>query len=413
MKKINLAIGISIGAVLASAVLISCKKETVQAQQPASLSEPNLPAATYDYASKHGVEGNLATLGRVLFYDKNLSGNKTISCGSCHKQEYAFADNVQFNKGANGIALKRNSPSIQGIKGFRSEFSFFNTQNGTQVTSVVPGMPTKTNQTQVLLFWDGRQRSVSDMVLNPVLNHNEMNTPDLDQLVVNLGQLSYYPGLFKNAFGDAAITKERISFALEGFLACLNTTSLTVVDGDGTIPFSEFEGTANNNFIPPVSTAGDATLTPLERQGKFLFHSKYNCAQCHDPSNQGSYGTVTSPTQMFNIGLDEVYADKGLGALTHLPGDQGIFKVPTLKNISLTAPYMHDGRFANLGEVLDHYSHNIKANANLSPKFLNVDGTPKKLNIQPAEKQALIAFLNTLKDDDFLTSPMYSDPFKK
>jgi cytochrome c peroxidase len=116
---------------------------------------------------------------------------------------------------------------------------------------------------------------------------------------------------------------------------------------------------------------------------------------------------------MFNIGLDEVYADNGLFNITKLPGDKGAFKVPTLQNIAVTAPYMHDGRFATLGEVIDHYSHNIKNNPALDGQFRNFDGTPKKLNISPVEKKMLIAFLNTLKNDDFLTHVMYSDPFKK
>lgn len=394
---------IATGLLSLGLLLSFCKKPEMQEEEERCES-PQLPAESYDYVSKHGVDNNLATLGRVLFFDRKLSVNDAVSCGSCHKQEFAFADNVRFNKGFNGIALNRNSPSIQGIKGFNTSPQFL-ISNGS--ATLVPGsaMPNRENQTKVLLFWDGRQSNVADMVLNPVLNHKEMNIPDFESLIRKLNSIPYYPELFKKAYGDEQISKERIAFAMEGFLACLNTEAVNPVQ-------------TNNNFEPsfPGSTLQNTVgLTPLEATGQMLFHSKYNCAQCHDPSHTGDYNTVASPafTQMFNIGLDEKLKDAGLGAVTGKAGDMGLFKVPTLKNISLTAPYMHDGRFNNLGEVIDHYSHNIQPNSNLSPLFRNIDGSPRKLNIQPAEKQALIAFLNTLKDPDFLTNPMYSDPFEK
>jgi len=406
MKQAKITSGILLAIFFTITCFIACKKNDLQSREPQG--DPNLPATPYSYLDKHSVNDNLATLGRVLFYDQSLSVNDAVSCGSCHKQEFAFANNVKFDKGFNGLPLNRNSPSIQGIRGFFGSQTFqFVNDSFQMIMTDSSGMPTINNQNQVLLFWDGRQRSVADMVLNPVLNHNEMNVPDFETLVNKLNGLSYYPDLFKKAFGNETITKERIAFALEGFISCLNTGSNTQVF-------------ANDN------------LTDMQQLGKTLFHEKYNCAKCHDQggsfrdpnftfgepsfnngSGSGQYGPATDPSQMFNIGLDEVYSDQGLGRLTKLPGDNGLFKVPTLKNISVTAPYMHDGRFANLGEVLDHYSHNIKANNNLTTEFKNLDGTPKSLNISPIEKSAIIAFLSTLKDEDFLTSPMYSDPFKK
>jgi len=422
MKKINLAISLTSVALLLSVIFISCQKHNPKTAETVN-QQPTLPSMPDDYTSKHGVNSDLATLGRVLFYDRNLSTNNAVSCGSCHKQEFAFADNVQFNKGFNGLDLKRNSPSIQGIRGFSGQITPVMLGNGTSTIGLEGTQPDKTNQTPVLLFWDGRQNNVSDMVLNPVLNHKEMNMPDFETLVNKLSNISYYPDLFRKAFGETTVTKEKIAFALEGFVACLNTNVNTVMgNNNGTSDFENVNVNQNgfngqfgaNGFEGFESFPLDlSNLSPLEAQGKILFHNKYNCAKCHDPSNSSSYGVATSPTQMFNIGLDEVYTDNGLGAITKKAGDQGLFKVPTLKNISVTAPYMHDGRFSNLGEVLDHYSHNIKPNKNLSGQFVNFDGTPKKLNILPTEKSALIAFLNTLKDDDFLTSAMYSDPFKK
>ncbi len=376
MNKVRIAMGTCFTFCLVLIGVISCTKQPLR--EAVQQGELVLPATAYAYFDKHGVNNNLATLGRVLFYDQQLSANNAVACGSCHKQEFAFASNVRFDKGFNGLELKRNSPSIQGIRGF---FLGSNDNNG---------MPTLENQKNVLLFWDGRQNNVADMVLNPVVNHKEMNIPDFEALVNKLSEVSYYPALFQKAFGDQKVTKERIAFALEGFIACMNTA---------------------------VSN-GDDTLGELEEQGKSLFHNKYNCAQCHDrsgmmfESSAGTYGGGSDPSEMFNIGLDEVYKDNGLGNITGKPGDMGLFKVPTLQNISVTAPYMHDGRFANLGEVLDHYSHGIKNNSNLSSKFLKLDGTPAKLNITPVEKKAIIAFLNTLKNEDFLVNPMYANPFK-
>ncbi len=421
MKKVKLALSLSVIVLLVSFIFVSCKKTKLNEPDDVA-TEPGLPATPYNYFDKHNVNSDMATLGRVLFYDRNLSVNNAISCGSCHKQEFAFADNVKFNKGFNGLELKRNSPSIQGNHGFnKSETMAFVNGSWIQVSSSVPD---KNNQLFTLLFWDGRQTSLADMVLNPVLNHNEMNMPDFETLVTKLAALPYYNDLFTKAYGDGAITKERIAFAMESFISCLNTTNPNVSNTLTPTNPNQF-GNANTTFTSSADL------------GKFLFHNKYNCAKCHDPSHSGSYdgnsgsfnnnfnngGIVVqdplkelfnfSNVRMFNIGLDEVVTDPGLGRITGKSGDQGLFKVPTLKNISVTAPYMHDGRFANLSEVIDHYSHNIKANKNLTAEFLNFDGTPKRLNILPIEKEALIAFLNTLRDDDFLTSPMYSDPFKK
>lgn len=386
----------------------ACKKENVAVSEQVEdeYSEPILPEQTYNYAKKHGVNNHLATLGRVLFFDKKMSVNNTTSCGSCHKQEFAFADNVQFNRGFDGQFLNRNSPSIQGLKGFKVD----------AVDSINGSFPNKSNQEEIILFWDGRQRTMADMVLNPVVNHKEMNMPDFPSLLEKLKATSYYSNLFKNAFGDEEITQERIAFAMQGFIACLNTKAE-----------NSKKNVATNNLVTE-----DSKLTDFEEAGKRLFHEKYNCAKCHDPLApvattvfvpSGGYGggntpVVTMPsgekmTFMFNIGLDLIPKDLGLGAITNIGGDKGVFKVPTLQNISVTAPYMHDGRFKTLEEVVDHYGHSVKDTRTLAPDFRNMDGTVKKLNISAIERNAIVAFLKTLKDEDFLTSPMYANPFKK
>ncbi len=403
MKRSTIGLGLSFVFILSAFIFISCRKQPSPPPQQELADEPALPAEPYDYYSKNKINNHMATLGRVLFYDRKLSVNNAVSCGSCHKQEFAFADNVQFNKGFNGVPLKRNSPSIQGIRGFITQMqpTFV---NGQWISEPMQDRPTRDNQSPELLFWDGRQTSVADMVLNPVLNHNEMNIPDFESLITKLKSIDYYAPLFKNAFGDENINTERLALALQSFIACLNT--------DKPKNFGMQHVAFSGGFGPGIPRSAPSP-TNLVEMGRFLFHAKYNCAKCHDPSHGGGYGNAVSPSQMFNIGLDEEINDRGLGEITGKPGDMGLFKVPTLQNISLTAPYMHDGRFANLGEVIDHYSHGIKSNPNLSPDFKATDGRAKNLNISPVEKNALIVFLNTLKDEDFLTSPLYADPFKK
>jgi cytochrome c peroxidase len=225
----------------------ACRKPEVS-PKPVEGTVPELPLVPFDYTAKHNVNSQVATLGRVLFYDKNLSANKAISCGSCHKQEHAFADNVRFNKGFKGVELKRNSPSIQGIVGFNTFMIGPNGENG-------GGRPSKENQQPVKLFWDGRQNNVADMVLNPVLNHDEMGMPDFATLVARLYELPYYPALFSSAFGDGTITKERIAFAIEAFIACLNPVSHRFFEG------------------PPLAMR-DPDTTSEAGMGEFLFHQK-------------------------------------------------------------------------------------------------------------------------------------------
>ncbi len=410
MKKPKVVLSLLLLSTFSMLLINGCRKMDVNLQPivEEELTEPALPETPYNYAKKHGVNSQLATLGRVLFFDKKLSQNNTTSCGSCHKQEFAFADNVQFNRGFDGQFLNRNSTSIQGLFGFK-----------TPIVDTIDGLfPTANNQEELLLFWDGRQRNMADMVLNPVLNHKEMNIPSFDVLIAKLNEINYYPQLFKNAFGTEEITKEKIAFAMEGFLACLNTKPKSEKKIDTTTQ------------TPPANL--DKHLTEFEKTGKRLFHEKYNCGKCHDPLSQpnltinvpsGSYGGGNTPviinpngekvTLMFNIGLELIPKDLGLGGFTGVAGDKGVFKVPTLQNISVTAPYMHDGRFKTLEEVVDHYGHGIKDARTLAPNFRNLDGSVKKLNISRIERDAIVAFLKTLKNTDFLTNPMYSNPFKK
>lgn len=298
-----------------------------------------------------------ATLGRVLFYDKKLSLNNSISCAGCHHQSKGFADGLSSSPGFEGRLTPRSSMGIVNAA----------LNNG--------------------MFWDSREDNVNAMTLNPVQNHIEMGMEDLDFLEKKLVGVDYYPELFKKAFGNSGITKERISSAIAQFL-CSMVTSNSKYDQGVSLNFSNF--------------------TALEKMGQDLFLNKANCASCHgganfSVANSNMFSGYESTKGTANIGLDIVYKDQGFG--------QGQFKIPSLRNIGLTAPYMHDGRFANLEQVIKHYNEDIKPHKSLDRKFLR-NGAPIKLGLKQIEIDALVAFLNTLTDETFVKDPRYSDPFK-
>jgi len=298
-----------------------------------------------------------ATLGRVLFYDRRLSGNDTISCGSCHVQSHGFADPNRFSRGFQGGQTDRHGMSLVNVR-FHPRARF---------------------------FWDERGGNLEEMVLMPVENHLEMGL-DLAKLPSILEHDARYPGLFRKAFGDPSITNERISRALAQFLRSLVSYQSKYDDGRETV------SGVSDDF---------ANFTAQENRGKALFVR--NCALCHLP-DQDAHFIMIEPV---NTGLDEdtSHTDGGVGDITLNPRDMGHFKSPSLRNVEVTTPYMHDGRFATLEAVVDHYSSGGKNHPN------------KDVRIQPmhftdSEKAALIAFLKTLTDRKFLEDPKFSDPFE-
>lgn len=308
-----------------------------------------------------------ATLGRVLFYDKKLSLNNTVSCASCHHQEKAFADGLQFSTGFEGRVTTRNSMAI--------------------VNPIL----------QNNLFWDSRSKTIHDLSLQPVQNHIEMGMEDLNRLVSKLENTEYYKPLFKKAFGTNEINPTNISKALSQFVASITTSR------------SRFDAGSINNFN---------NFSELEKMGMELFNSdKAKCSSCHGGGNMsaldgpndpygggGSFTAVQDLRGATNIGLDIVYKDNGLG--------NGKFKIPSLRNIELTGPYMHDGRFKTLEEVVNHYINGIKPHQHLDVKFTDGKGNVKPLNLNSIEKKAIIAFLKTLTDQEMTKDPKWSNPFR-
>jgi cytochrome c peroxidase len=318
---------------------------------------PNYPASAND---------NLAMLGRVLFYDKQLSANNNIACATCHQQQHAFCDNRQFSMGTTNLTTTRNSPTIFNRGG--------------------------------RLFWDGRANSFSDLSLRPVRNPVEMNVQDPKALADRLSAIDYYKQLIPKAFpGRTVLDSNLMKTALAEFLKNFN--------------FSD------NKFNR--AQQGLESLTQAEQTGSNVFFGKANCFQCHHvikdsmpgPGTGSGYGAVDFS---HNIGLDENYADAGVANVSHLSSDVGAFMMPVLLNIEFTGPYMHDGRFKTLEEVVEHYNSGIKAHPNLD-RFLRQNfspgGLPVKMNLTQTEKDGLVAFLKTFSDHSIFTDSKFSDPF--
>lgn len=350
--------------VAAVIVFNSCEQASVPSLKETYLDLPEVP---YSYDGMDS-SNNIPTLGRVLFYDTRLSANNSVSCATCHKQAIAFADNVQFSTGFAGKPTGRNSMPIQNLG--QSNFVFD------------PGGVFFQPHT---LFWDGRETQVDAQVLMPITNHIEMGMT-IEELTAKLSLIPEYQILFTKAFGTSEVTKQRISSGLASFVSSINSVN-----------------TKFDHYL-----RGEIRLTPAEELGRIVFFEKYNCNTCHQVTIPNGYQEGGG---FVDAGLDRDPKDVGRFDVTAVPQDKGRFKIPTLRNVVLTGPYMHDGRFNTLEEVIEHYSTGIKDSENLDPRLMD-NGGPKQFLITDTDKQNLIAFLNTLTDYQMITDPKFSSPFK-
>lgn len=333
---------------------------------------PEVPVPSDNPITIDGVQ-----LGRRLFYDPILSADSTQSCSSCHLPAGSFTDNMAVSTG------------IDGISGRRSAMSLLNIAYATNG-----------------LFWNGRSPTLEDQALRPVEDPIEMHNT-WGNVVNSLRQHPTYPEYFRKAFGISSrdeITKELATKAIAQFERILISSGKSRFD---------------------LYLQGDPdALDDEEKDGKLMFFDEggalglpdAQCFHCHG-------GLTLTGNQYFNNGLDSVatlndFVDKGRGEVTGNIFDNGKFRAPTLRNIALTAPYMHDGRFNTLEEVLDHYSSNGKGAANEDP-FIRQVGTPipgtnpvKYSGLTPYQKQAIIKFLHTLTDTDFIENPDIHSPFQ-
>lgn len=321
-----------------------------------------------------------ASLGRVLFYDKQLSVNGTIACASCHLQQNAFSDPRRFSLGIHQGQTARNAMGLANLR-----FSNFKPSR--------PGF-----------FWDERAATLEIQALMPIQDPVEMGMT-LNDLEQKLQAVSYYPMLFEAAFGTPEVTSGRIAKALAQFMRALVSFDAKFDRGAKAV------GDYSQNF---------PNFTAEENLGKSIFIDgvggvgEIGCAHCHIPP------TFNMP-KAFNNGLDLQYKDRGLGARglrsndPFTPSNNGKFKAPSLRNIALTAPYMHDGRFTTLEQVIHHYSDAVRPHDNLG--LVLHDSEPdgnqgtSGFRLTATQKSALIAFLKTLTDEKFITDPRFSDPF--
>lgn len=312
--------------------------------------------------TKQGID-----LGRMLFYDKQLSLDNTISCASCHKQQLAFTDGEILSKGVGGKTGVRNSMSL-------SNLIFLDS----------------------LFMWDGRAKSLEHQALFPIQDHLEMNQT-LEATANKLQNDSKYPPKFKILFGSDVITSDMIAKVLAQF-------ERTLISGN-----SKYDQHLMNRYV----------LSAQERNGMKLFLTHPvakdglrggNCGDCHG----GLFQTFNT---MHNNGLDAQFLDSGFATVTKRATDMGKFRVPSLRNIAITAPYMHDGRFKTLEEVLDHYNEHINKSTTLDILIVagtnNIGENSHKLGLTALEKKDIIAFLKTLTDSSFITNKEFSNPFEE
>ena len=376
-------------AVFMLLIVISCNKNEEEIYEDISVDETdivstddfeilsnslNLPTSSYNYANinlpgyflnndlrredntpnNNATTNNGATLGRVLFYDKKVSANNTVSCASCHNQADGFSDPNRFSEGFEGGLTGRNSMGLANARFYR---------NGN-------------------FFWDERANTLEDQVLMPIQDHIEMGMT-LDELVGKLQNEEYYKVLFRRAYGDENVTSERISRALAQFIRSMVSYE------------SKYDaGLAQTN----EPRRPFPNFTNSENLGKNLFFSnRTRCSDCH----------ITNAfvgDRARNNGLDATITDGGLN-------NRGEFKTNSLRNIGLTEPYMHDGRFATLSQVVEHYNSGVRNSQFLDNRLRRGNGV-RRLNLSTNEKQALVDFLLTLTDNNFITDPKFSDPFK-
>lgn len=322
---------------------------------PFFLPEPLLPAD--NPFTEEGIE-----LGRHLFWEKQLSRNNAVSCGSCHFPSASFSDSLPGSIGLYGDITPRNSMALINMA--------WNTS----------------------FFWDGRAITLEEQLLEPVENPIEMDLT-WKEAIERIGSDSTYQDMFAAAFGTPCVDSVRITYAMAQFIRTMvsaNSAFDRAQYGPEQLSINE-----QNGLFLFLAEGGDPNIFPGGQNGGDCFH-------CH-----GGALVLFTDQQFHNNGLDSVFSDLGRSMVNGSPFSDGQFKTPTLRNIALTAPYMHDGRFATLREVIDHYNMGGHPSPTIDPlmKFQGVG-----LGLSEQDIDDLVAFLETLTDDDFVNNPDFQDP---
>lgn len=359
--------------------LASCRRDQDDPEPPPSahvgtpynlVIPSNMPPMDIPADNPLTIEG--VALGRFLFYEKRLSGDNGMSCASCHAPSLAFSDGKAVSKGIDSIA------------GTRSAMPLINLGYGQ------------------FFFWDGRASSIEQQILEPVQNPIEMHET-WPSAMSKLQADAVYPTLFQRAFGTDQIDSLRVAKAIAQFIRTMvsgNSPFDKFRRGEATLPvdaqvgFDLFtkEGGAIGQIIPVAGS------TPVVGQGGA------DCFHCHTEA-----AGLFTDEQFHNNGLDTAFSDLGRAGVTNDPSDLAKFKTPTLRNIMVTAPYMHDGRFATIDQVLDHYNEGGHASPTVDP-FMKFTDPEMELGLSPTKRMQIKAFLNALTDEEFLTNPAFQDP---
>ena len=294
-------------------------------------------------------------LGKKLFFDPILSDDGSLACAGCHNATNAFTDTTRFSDGIDGLFGNRNAMPL-----FNLAWNYDNT-----------------------FFWDGRDLGLENQVFEPITNPLEMHST-WEAVAEKLQAHPEYPELFNAAFGSQTIDSVLVSKAIAQFERTLIS--------------------ANSKFDKFL--LGTANLTPEESNGftVFMDESKGDCFHCHGSDNN----PLWTDNKFHNNGLDSTFSDLGLGNVTGDPADNGKFKTPSLRNLAFTAPYMHDGLFETIEEVINHYSEGLQNSTTIDPLMKKVDQGGVQLSLQ--EKADLKAFLLSLSDTDFINNPNFSNP---
>jgi cytochrome c peroxidase len=311
----------------------------------------NFPTMTYQL-NENPPTAEGFELGRRLFYEGRLSNDNVISCGFCHIQLFAFTHNDHFvSHGSDGAIGTRNAPPVQNMA-FMNDFNH-----------------------------DGAAATLDMQPIIPITSETEMNST-FTEIIAKLSNHPEYPSLFAEAFENGAIDAENILRALSQFQVMMISSE------------SKFDKVMRNE--------GNVTFTPLELQGQALFNT--NCSSCH------SGALLTDESYRSNgLAIDPQYNDIGRAMVTGLTNDRYKFKVASLRNIEFTGPYMHDGRFWTLEEVLDHYSNGmVNESSSLDPGFIQADGS-LGIPLTASDKTALIAYLKTFSDPNFIFDTRFSE----
>lgn len=326
-----------------------CLKSDTGPVAPAPVPSLRPPAdfPAMEFPSDNPYSAAKAELGRYLFFDRRFSADTSVACGSCHRPEFAFADTTRkFSTGFHGLIGTRNAPSLTNT-GYNTSY-----------------------------FWDGTVLTLEKQAIAPIINPVEMNM-NTDTLVARLAADAQYGPLFTAAWGTSTVSFERVTKSIA-------TYERTLISGNS--PFDAWN-----------RGKSDAISASALRGYDLFFGEKGDCFHCH-----GSYNFTDN--MFHNNGTESVPADEGRFRLTGDPSDKGKFRTPTLRNIALTAPYMHDGKFATLGQVLAHYNSGGHESA-------TKDILIRPLGLSVQDQQDIIAFLHSLTDTTFTTSSALGDPW--